>query len=135
MNWCHFINFWGQVLNWCQLIKFWGLVLNWCQLINIWGHILLIILEVDCGLCPLLMFSCFSAAAAAGVVPLHCTSPDNNRPFQALFPLSDIIFNPCPQFIKQAQKLVQVDALDLSLQCFVILCNTLQYSAILCNTL
>ena len=100
MNWCHFINFWGQVLNWCQLIKFWGLVLNWCQLINIWGHVLLIILEVDCGLCPLLMFSCFSAAAAAGVVPLNCTSPDNNRPFQALFPLSDFILNPCPQFIK-----------------------------------
>ena len=55
---------------------------------------------VDCGLCLLLMFSCFSAAAAAGVVPLHCTSPDNNRPFQALFPLSDFILNPCPQFIK-----------------------------------
>ena len=32
MNWCHFINFWGQVLNWCQLI-------------NIWGHVLLIIYE------------------------------------------------------------------------------------------
>ena len=30
MNWCHFINFWGQILNWCQLIK-------------IWGHVLLII--------------------------------------------------------------------------------------------
>ena len=55
---------------------------------------------VDCGLCLLLMFSCFSAAAAAGMVPLHCTSPDNNRPFQALFPLSDFILNPCPQFIK-----------------------------------
>ena len=55
---------------------------------------------VDCGLCLLLMFSCFSAAAAAGVVPLHCTSPDNNRPFQALFPLSDFILNPWPQFIK-----------------------------------
>ena len=41
MNWCHFINFWGQVLNWCQLIKFWGHVLNWCQLIHIWGHVLL----------------------------------------------------------------------------------------------
>ena len=40
MNWCHFINFWGQVLNWCQLIKFWGHVLNWCQLIKFWGHVL-----------------------------------------------------------------------------------------------
>ena len=38
---------------------------------------------------------------------------------------------------KQAQKLVQVDALDLSLSLsyFAKLCNTLQYSAILSNTL
>ena len=36
---------------------------------------------------------------------------------------------------KQAQKLVQVDALDLSLYYSVILCNTLQYCVILCNTL
>ena len=49
MNWCHFINFWGQVLNWCQLIKFWGHILNWCQLINIWGHVLLIICLIPSG--------------------------------------------------------------------------------------
>ena len=40
--------------------------------------------------------------------------------------------------IKQAQKVVQVDALEIlcnTLEFSVVLCNTLQYSVTLCNTL